>query len=146
MIKKGLLIAATALLLNACGEQSTTDAMHAAMEPQTVVTEFFDDIYNDRDLEAAMTHTSADLSALLQHYGSISSVQRYLLNRYFDEAKINVDNSSIRPYLGNPENLRVTVALSGPYNGGQYDEVRSVLLVKHENEWLVTRIFDDPFK
>ncbi|EKE84749.1 hypothetical protein [Idiomarina xiamenensis] len=146
MIKKGLLIAATALLLNACGEQSAADAMHAAMEPQTVVTEFFDDIYNDRDLEAAMTHTSADLSALLQHYGSISSVQRYLLNRYFDEAKINVDNSSIRPYLGNPENLRVTVALSGPYNGGQYDEVRSVLLVKHENEWLVTRIFDDPFK
>ena len=63
---------------NSMGQEAsheTQSKMHAALS-------FYYAIYRENDLSKAKGFASQRLSQLLEHYGSVSAVQRYVLNRY----------------------------------------------------------------
>ncbi|RUO65476.1 hypothetical protein SAMN06297229_1115 [Pseudidiomarina planktonica] len=115
-------------------------------EPEIVTKDFFEAIYNERDLEAAQKISSDSLASLLGSYGTVNGVQRHLLNRYYDNVDITIDTTSMRPFMDRQDSMRINVLMTGEYDGDMLDELRSVKIIQVNDRWYVDEILDDPYK
>lgn len=115
-------------------------------EPEIVSKDFFEAIYNQRDLDAAIALSTEQLGDLLASYGTVNGVQRHLLNRYYDEVEIVVDTTNFRPFMDRQDSMRINVLFTGTYNGEMFDELRSIVIVQVNERWYVDKILDDKYK
>ncbi len=127
---------------NSMGQEAsheTQSKMHAALS-------FYYAIYRENDLSKAKGFASQRLSQLLEHYGSVSAVQRYVLNRYFDRVEISIDPASFDAYLNRDDEQRVTLVFDGRYDGEMVKDRRDIVLVKEQNAWRVDQILDPRYR
>ncbi|WP_290486764.1 MULTISPECIES: hypothetical protein [unclassified Idiomarina] len=127
---------------NSMGQETsheTQSKMHAALS-------FYYAIYREDDLNVAKHFASERMSQLIEHYGSVSAVQRYVLNRYFDRVEISIDPSSFKQYLNRDDEQRVTLVFDGSYDGEMVKDRRDIVLVKEKNVWRVDQILDPRYR
>lgn len=139
-----LLVAVGLFVISGCLERD--EPIMKGREPEIVTKDFFDAIYNERDLEAAQKISSDSLANLLGSYGTVNGVQRHLLNRYYDTVDVTIDTTSMRPFMDRKDSMRINVLMSGEYNGDMFDELRAVKIIQVNDRWYVDEILDDPYK
>lgn len=139
-----LFIVASLFVISGCLERD--EPIMKGREPEIVTKDFFEAIYNERDLEAAQKVSSDSLASLLGSYGTVNGVQRHLLNRYYDNVDITIDTTSMRPFMDRQDSMRINVLMTGEYDGDMFDELRSVKIIQVNDRWYVDEILDDPYK
>lgn len=143
-IVNGLVLAFSLMMLSACGDDEITN--YAQAQPEEVIHGFYNSIYEDRDLELAKELSSKRMADLIDHYGAVSAVQRYVLGRYFETVEIEVETNSFTDYLNNSDDLRVTVIFDGYHNGERAKDSRDVVLIKRDDAWVVDKILDTRYR
>ena len=83
---------------------------------------------------------------LISHYAAVSSVQRYVLGRYYDKVELEVVSDSLGDYLNHSDELRATVLFEGEYKGEYNKDSRDVVLIQNGGSWLVDRILDPRYR
>ncbi|MDX3773866.1 hypothetical protein QE250_07060 [Chromatiaceae bacterium AAb-1] len=113
--------------------------------PEYIASEFFEAIYNEKNLEKAKQLSTAEYAAVMESYGTVRQVSRTMFNMSFDSVEIAVNRSgqSLRQQYDTTANI--TLVLTGPYNGDRHDDVRTVTLVKQQGRWLVQKVQQDRF-
>ncbi|WP_322407405.1 hypothetical protein U0358_06290 [Idiomarina sp. PL1-037] len=139
-----LILAFTIMTLSACGGDEPIN--YAQAQPEEVIEGFYNSIYKDRNLEQAKQLSSERMADLINHYGAVSAVQRYVLGRYFETVEIEVETNSFTDYLNNSEDLRVTVIFHGYHNGERAKDSRDVVLIKRDDAWVVDKILDTRYR
>jgi len=139
-----LVLAFAIIMLSACGDDESIN--YAQAQPEEVIHGFYDSIYKDRDLEQAKRLSSERMAELIDHYGAVSAVQRYVLGRYYETVDIEVETNSFTDYLNNAEDLRVTVIFDGYHNGDRAKDSRDVVVIKRDDAWVVDKILDTRYR
>ncbi|WP_166840481.1 hypothetical protein [Rheinheimera pleomorphica] len=132
------------LLLSACSDDSPkVNAQWGT--PEYIASQFFQALYNDKDLENAKALCTPEYAALLDSYGSVRQVGRTLMNMSFDSVEIRVNRSggNLREQYENE--AEIAILLTGQHNGKQIDELRNVELVQHKGRWVIKMVQVDKF-
>lgn len=132
------------LSLSACSDQERVDLTTAT--PTEVIQGFYQAIYEERDLEKAKRFASPRMVDLINHYAAVSSVQRYVLGRYYDQVELEVVSDSLNDYLNHSDELRATVMFDGKYNGEHNKDSRDVVLIENGDSWLLDKILDPRYR
>ena len=82
-----LLFVVIILGLTACKPSNTVNAQLGS--PEHIAGEFFQAIYNDKDLEKAQSMSTKEFANLIGSYGTARQVGRTLFNMSFDKVLIN---------------------------------------------------------
>ena len=124
-------------LLTACGTNEYTgpDAHEEAIE-------FFDRLYNQRDLEGAAQLATPSYRETLLRYGTVNSVGRYLYNMNFDEVDIEADRQGISLYQDQRDTARIQISFSGTLHNNRREALRDVVMVRHDGAWRLERVLD----
>ncbi|MCL5049039.1 MAG: hypothetical protein M1473_00625 [Firmicutes bacterium] len=139
MHKLSTLWVAIWLLLGLAGCDSSVERGPDADE---VAIEFFDRLYNQRNLESAAELASEEYRPLLSRYGTVNAVSRYLYNMNFDQVTIEADRQGIQLYREQSDTARVQVSFSGQRNNQRVETLRDVVLVRENNRWRVSRVME----
>ena len=86
------------------------------------------------------------MDGLIEHYATLSGVERYVLGRYYDRVELTVEADSIVPYLNNKQELRATVIFEGEYKGDNVKDSRDVVLVQEGGTWRVDQSLDPRYR
>ncbi|WP_416305558.1 hypothetical protein [Neptunicella sp. SCSIO 80796] len=120
---------------DAIEEQTTIDGT-----PEDAVLNFFEAVYNKRDIDQVLYLSSARMKRLVKSYAAISNVQRHLLNLSYDKVNIALDtgNSKLRTQFS--KNSRISVFFSGTYFDDKIEELRIATMIKEDGKWRVDRV------
>lgn len=132
------------LLLSAC-EEKAPPANAQWGTPEFIATEFFDALYNDKDLEKAKKLSTPKYAALMEAYGTPRQVVRTMFNMPFDAVTISVNRAGQNLREQYEEEAEVTLVFSGPHNGEQVAEMRVVTMTKYKGKWVVQNVKVDKF-
>ncbi|MDV6315247.1 hypothetical protein [Idiomarina sp. HP20-50] len=143
-VLKVLLLTIAAVAISACSGEEPINLEEA--KPADVIQQFYHSVYEQEDLEQAKRLSSTRMADLISHYGAVSSVQRYLLGRYFDTVEIEVVSDSMTDYLNNSGELRATVIFEGTYEGDSIKDSRDVVLIEEDGRWVIDRILDARYR
>lgn len=107
---------------------------------------FFTAIYNDNDMDTALDYSTERMTKLLRSYHTPKAVARHVINlRYEGEVLMEIDAGD---NVGRQEyamKQRVSIYLSGHYQGDLIDELRTVQMLREDGEWKVDSILTDKF-
>lgn len=107
-----------------------------------VAIAFFDRLYNQRDLPAALNLTSENYQAILERYGTVNAISRYLFDMNFDSVEVAADRQGIALYRNQKDTARVQVSFSGVHLNQRVETLRDVVLVREGTDWRVTKVMD----
>lgn len=125
-------------LLSACDY----NPLDRGPQAHDIAIEFFDRLYNQRDLESALELTSEDYRPVLERYGSIVAIGRYLYGMNYDEVTIEADSQSVQLYRDRAETARVQISFSGRQGQRHVETLRNVVMVQENGEWRLSRVLD----
>lgn len=130
-------------MLQGCGGDSIPSGENNT--PGESATIYFDTLYNQQDLNKAMTMATPKLARIMKSYGTSKQFARNLVNMQYDEVVIEVDmtNMSVREQYGDKANINLI--FTGYHNGNKIDDMRSVKMVRKKGKWYVEKINPDPF-
>lgn len=132
------------LLLVACKDD--TSKVNAQWgTPEYIATEFFQALYNDKDLEKAKKLSTKEYADLMESYGTVRQVGRTLMNMSFDSVEISVNRSGGNLREQYEDVAEITLLLTGPHDGKQVDELRVVEMTKRNSSWVVSSVKVDKF-
>lgn len=132
------------LLLVACSEEKP--AVNAQWgTPEYIASEFFNAIYNEKDLEKAKHLSTKEYADLMASYGTVRQVARTLLNASFDHVDIRVNRTggNLREQYENVADI--ALLLTGQHDGKQVDELRVVEMVQQNSRWVVKSVQVDKY-
>ena len=143
LIKQTFVVLATMILLSACGSEDNVSGDKDT--PGYAATMYFDALYNQKDLDAAMKITTPRHARIMRSYGTASQFARNLVNMQYDEVTIEVDmtNQSLREQYG--DSAKINLIFTGQLHGEQVDDMRSVSMVRKKGKWYVDKVLADPF-
>lgn len=139
MHKLSALWVAIWLLLGLAGCDSNVER---GSDADQIAIEFFDRLYNQRNLESAAELASEEYKPLLLRYGTVNAVSRYLYNMNFDQVTVEADRQGIQLYREQSETARVQVSFAGQRNNQRVETLRDVVLVRENNRWRVSRVME----
>ncbi|RUO34777.1 hypothetical protein [Aliidiomarina soli] len=128
-----------ALLLTGCWEQKIQEP-----EAHERAIDYFELLYNERDIEAAAKLATEEHRQLIMRYGSVASVGRYLYNMDFDHVEVNADRQGVTLFNEQANTARVQVSLGGVSGSRRVETIRDVLMVREGGKWYLARILDGP--
>lgn len=132
------------LLLVACKDD--TSKVNAQWgTPEYIATEFFQALYNDKDLEKAKKLSTKEYADLMESYGTVRQVGRTLMNMSFDSVEIRVNRSGGNLREQYEDVAEITLLLTGSHDGKQVDELRVVEMTKRNSSWVVSSVKVDKF-
>ena len=125
------------------------DQIHE-VEPEDVALQFFDAVYNKKDVSTARSLVDSKLVELIDHYQNISNIQRHIVGMKMPgQPVISVEvQNTTADFFRRFEKTEVTVEVrfSSEVDGKKYYDNRSITLVKNGiNSWIITEIHGDPF-
>jgi hypothetical protein len=126
----------------ACSDEANIQEID---NPKVVTTEFFNALYNERDVDKAASVCSPQIAKLLKHYRSVPSIGRYMFNMMYDEVEIKADNSGVKIREQFKQSATVTIYFNGTYQNQRIKDVKRVLLKEQGNRWIISEILKDPF-
>lgn len=139
-MKKLWTVLALVTMLAACSKDEVPLAPQST--PSLAAVNFFDALYNQRDLAVAEDFATGEAKELLEHYGSVSSVQRYVMSQYYDDVHLEVDESSVQPFQDSGDRTQLTMMFDGYHNGDRIEEIREIVLIEYKGKWYVQKILD----
>ena len=131
-----ILIAVTLLmtLLSGCGDKSKVKM------PEDVAKEFLEAIYVTGDLKTARQLSVKELSDLLYHYRSMSTIQRHVLGLRLTTADITVRDVEADFFRRSEKDVKVELHIRGDFEGDRRADDRFLLMTKDGRRWKVKRI------
>lgn len=140
---KWFMLLSLLITLQACGDKPQGN--NPLGSPELVATEFFNAIYNEKDLEKAKSLSTAELADLLDSYGTVRQVARTLINMSYDQVTINVNRAGQNLRQQYDSDATITLVFTGMHNDTQHENIRSVSLVKQRTNWRVSAVHQDRF-
>ena len=114
--------------------------------PEYKALAFFDAIYNESDLDKALSLSTKSHGRIIKSYGSTKGYSRYVLNLQFDpgvELKIDRTLSQVETDITNKTS--VNILFSGHYQGDRVNDLRQVKFEKVKGKWKIAKIAGDPY-
>jgi hypothetical protein len=113
------------------------------MSEKQVATSFFNAIYNEKDIDKAISLSSADFKKEIKKYHTASNVARRLFNMRFDS--VSLHTSAKKKQILEDYNIQVTMMIqfTGKRDGNDYKDYRKIKLIKDNNQWLVDELVED---
>lgn len=134
---RGLLVVTLLVTLTAC-----KDPINEGSEAHEIAIEYFDRLYNQRDLQGALALTSAQYRPTLERYGSITAIGRYLYSMNFDEVSIEADSQGVELYRNQADTARVQLSFSGQQRYQRVETLRNVVMVRENGQWRLARVLE----
>lgn len=131
------------IFLSACDSNSQNSAQTGT--PEYVAVEFFNAIYNEKDLTKAKGMSTHEFANLLNSYGSVRQVSRTLFNMNFDNVEINANRSSRNLREQYDTDASIQLIFDGEFDDKRVQDTRTVVLVKQRSKWLVKEVKADKF-
>ena len=136
------------IFLTGCEEQDKEVGPYSMLNkgtPEYSAVQFIRSIYEDDDLDVAISLSSDRLGRILKKYHTNRNVQRHLFNLKYDTVVITPQSSNRVGRSEFAEKATITVFLSGMYDGDKIEDMRSLDLINEDGEWKVSRIHPDHF-
>ena len=105
-----------------------------------VAIAFFDAIYNQKNLQKAITLSSKRFKKEVKEQRSARNFARRLLHLSFDTVEIETQKAKAQVLDDFSRKITMTVLFTGKRDGGIYKDVKKVLLVKEGDIWLVDQL------
>ncbi|WP_057833020.1 hypothetical protein [Colwellia sp. TT2012] len=118
---------------------SCTEELEDPSEAEVTVA-FFDAVYNKKDLNIALSFSSASFKEEIKKYKTINNFSRRMLNLSFDSVSIETQKSTTKVIDEFNVEVSMTVLLTGTRNDKIYKEVKKIQLIKKGNSWLVNKL------
>ena len=132
------------LLLVACSEEKP--AVNAQWgTPEYIASEFFNAIYNEKDLEKAKHLSTKEYADLMESYATVRQVARTLHNMSFDHVDIRVNRSGGNLREQYEKTAEIALLLTGEHDGKQVTELRVVEMVEKNSRWVVNSVKVDKY-
>lgn len=130
------------ILVGCGGETSGSDNNSA----EGAALLFFESIYNKKNFEAALNVASPRLQRLMKSYHTPKGVARHIINlRYEGDVKLEIDGGNSVGRAEFATEQKVSIFISGNYQGDKIDELRTVDMKKVNGKWVVDAILADRF-
>lgn len=117
-------------------------AIDTGPDADEVAIAFFDRLYNQRELEHALALTTTDYHSVLERYGTINAISRYVFNMNFDEVVIEADTRGISLYRERAETARLQLSFRGTRYNQRVETLRDVVLVRENGRWRISKVMD----
>lgn len=130
------------LLITACEKEPEITEID---DPELVAVEFFDALYNQKDVKKAASVCSPQLARIILHYKSPQAVARHLFNMKYDQVTIKPDKSGIKIREQFRDKTDVIVYFDGVYNEKIIKDVKKVSMIQNDDGWVIDKILKDPF-
>lgn len=134
--------------ISGCNEKEQSVGRYGMLNdgtPEYSAVLFIRSIYEDDNLDTAISLSTDRLARILKNYHTNRNIQRHLLNLRYDTVEITPQSSNRVGLSEFAEKATITVFLTGMYNGDKIEDMRSLDLVKEDGSWKVTRIHPDHF-
>lgn len=132
------------ILLALAGCEDSTKIITASTPEQTA-SDFFSAFYNEKDLEKAKQLSTDELAEIIDSYGTVRQAGRVLLGMTFDSVELVTKSSSLNLRETSSGDKTVSVIITGYRNGEKYNELRTIIVTKKQNRWVVKSINADRF-
>lgn len=113
--------------------------------PSEVAAQFFEALYNERDMDRVISLASESHQRLLERYGTPSAVGRYMYNLSYDSVQVSAERPTGAVYGTQADTIRLQVALTGMSQGRRNDSLREVVLIQEDGRWKLDRVLDSPY-
>lgn len=107
--------------------------------PEFAATEFFEHVYHNRKIDGAVKLSTPKMARLLESYHTNKGVQKHVLNMRFDKVVITPTTRSAGRNEFAKEAL-IDLMFEGELNGNILKDMRSVKLMKIDDEWKVDEV------
>lgn len=135
------------LLLCSCGRQSENiPAFANPNTPEYKALAFFDALYNESDLDKALSLSTKSHARIIKSYGSTKGYARYVLNLQFDPGvELKIDRTLSQVETDIAKTTSVNILFSGFYQGDRVNDLRQVKFEKVKGKWKISKIAGDPY-
>ncbi len=113
--------------------------------PEYAALKFFEHIYNDPTITAALPYCSQSLQKTIKRYHSNKNVQRHVLNLSYDNVDIEVHSGESRFEQISGKRSTVILHFSGFLHGDKIDDIKKVELSNNNDRWMIQRISAYPY-
>ena len=113
------------------------------MSEKQVATSFFNAIYNEKDIDKAISLSSTDFRKEIEKYHTANNVARRFFNMSFDS--VSLHTSAQKKQIIDDYNIQVTMMIqfTGKRDGNNYKDYKKIRLIKDNNQWLVDKLMED---
>ncbi|WP_298445657.1 hypothetical protein [uncultured Ferrimonas sp.] len=115
------------------------------MAPEQVALTFFEAIYINNAPDLARTLVSEEIGDVLQHYRVASQIQRNVFGLPLSNVRIGIADVDADFFRRKNAAINVLIQLEGYQGERLIREDRRVKLVNRNNEWIIIKLYDDPF-
>lgn len=132
--------------LLSCEDRKNVPAFANPDAPEYRALKFFEALYNEKNLGQVQKYTTPKLSRIIRSYGTTRGYARYVLNLQIDAGvEINIDRSLNQVSMNKGDSTYVNILFSGKHNNELVRDVRKVVFIKVDGQWLIKDIQDDPY-
>lgn len=139
-----LIIVCLVITLQGCNKNSEIIEQDVD-DPNLVAIEFFNALYNEKNLEKAARACSPRLARIILSYESPTAVARHLFNMTFDTVEVIPDDSGVKVREQFSKEAKLVIFFKGKFNGNRVEDVKRIKMVQNKGMWSVDRILKDPF-
>lgn len=136
------------LLLSACGDKEKGIGRYGMLDestPEYTTVVFLNSVYEDDNLDRAISLSSEKMTRILKRYHTNKNVQRHLLNLKYDTVTVTPQTAGKIGRTEFAEKSTITVFLSGMYGEDKIEDLRSIDLIKEDGDWKVNKIHPDTY-
>ncbi|MEP4889637.1 MAG: hypothetical protein ABJV04_06390 [Aliiglaciecola sp.] len=137
------------LFLQACDNESKKGAGKYGMmdtnTPDYAAVEFFQHVYNDKNLNKAIAMSTERMARLLNSYRTNRNVQRHVFDLVYDEVDIQPDTGNSIGRSEFAESAVVTLFFTGTLYDERVEDIRVIEMVRKDGKWLVDKIQPDKY-
>lgn len=146
-----VLLTALVLLLQGCdaakkpGGGAGKYGMMDTNTPDYAAVAFFQHIYQDDNINAALAICTPRMAKLVKSYHTNRNVQRHVLDLVYDEVDIQPDTGNSVGRNEFAKSAVVTLFFTGIRHGDRYEDIRIVEMIRDGDKWLVDEIRPDKY-
>lgn len=146
-----LVVVTLCILIQACGPQKEAGkgggkyGMMDTNTPEFAAVRFFEHIYNDPNLDGAISMATPKLGKIIKSYHTNRNVQRHVFNLPYDEVEIQPDTGNTVGRNEFAKSAVVTIFFTGMLNNNKIEEIRVVEMVRTDKKWLVQKVRADKY-
>lgn len=117
-----------------------TEEKESGPTESEVTIEFFNAVYNQKDLNKVLSLSSEGFKKEIKKYKTINNFSRRVLNLSFDSVTIETQKSNTTVIDEFNIQVVIKVMLTGMRNDKTYKDVKKIQLIRKNNIWLVDKL------
>lgn len=113
--------------------------------PQYTAVRFMQSIYDDPNIDQALSLSTEKLGRIMKRYHSNRNVQRHVIGLMYDKVEVSPESSDSVGRAEFSREATVHLFFTGYYGEDKVDDIRTVEMVKVDGEWRVDEVLPDRF-